>query len=143
MPILERHGISASEDFVVAVCRLMKERVNFVEELWDQTSYFFVAPASYAEAAMKKRWKEDTTALVRDSIPCLEAIQDFTGEAIHDTMQRFCEAHGIGFGPVMIPLRIAIVGDTKGPDLQTLMALLGKEESIRRIRVCVERNKDL
>ena len=143
MPVLAQHGVSASEDFVVAVCRLMKERVNFVKELWDQTSYFFVAPDSYAEAAMKKRWKEDTTALVRDSIAPLEAIQDFTGEAIHDTMQQFCEAHGIGFGPIMIPLRIAIVGDTKGPDLQTLMALLGKEESLRRIRACVERNKDL
>ena len=62
-PVLEAHGVNAadfSDDYIARVVSLVKGRINFVADLWDQAKFFFVAPSTYAEKDIKKRWKEDT-----------------------------------------------------------------------------------
>jgi glutamyl-tRNA synthetase len=131
--ILAKKGIEAEHAYLTKVCALIKDRVNFVYEMWEQASFFFVAPQNYDEAAMKKRWKENTSSIMQDLKNILAALVDFSEQNIHDALHHYSEEKGLGMGQIMIPLRITLVGGTFGPDLQAIIAMLGKDEVLRRI----------
>jgi glutamyl-tRNA synthetase len=133
MQILHEKGITADTGYVEKICGLIKDRVNFVSEMWEQSSFFFTAPKSYDEAVIKKRWKENTPSILQDVKGVLSGMTDFSEQNIHDTLQAYSEEKAIGMGQVMIPLRIALVGGTFGPDLQVIANMLGKEEVVKRI----------
>ncbi len=131
--ILAAKGITAEPAYIARICGLVKDRVNFVSEMWGQASFFFVAPQSYDEAVMKRRWKENTPAIMQDVKNILAGLTDFSEQNIHDALHHYSEEKELGMGQVMIPLRIALVGGTFGPDLQVIASMLGKEEVVRRI----------
>ena len=131
--ILQKKGITAEHNYVVKVCGLAKARVNFVSEIWEQTAFFFWAPNSYDEAAIKKRWKDNTAAIMQDVKDILAGLSDFSEINIHDALQNYSEKNSLSMGQIMIPLRIALVGGTFGPDLQTIAEMIGKEETLKRI----------
>jgi glutamyl-tRNA synthetase len=131
--ILSEKSITAEPAYVAKVCKLVKDRVNFVSEMWDQASFFFVAPQSYDEAVMKKRWNENTPGIMQDVKGILAGLTDFSEQNIHDALHQYSVEKGLGMGQMMIPLRIALVGGTFGPDLQVIAAMLGKDEVVTRI----------
>ncbi len=131
--ILQEKGLSADFGYIIEVCGLVKDRVNFVSEMWGQASFFFVAPQSYDEEVMKKRWKENTPDIMRDVKSILNGLTDFSEQNIHDALHAYSEEKGLGLGQIMIPLRIALVGGTYGPDLQVIAHMLGKNEVLNRI----------
>lgn len=112
---------------------LLKERATFTEDLWDQGSFFFEAPQNFDEKAAKKAFKENTSAYLTTVKNMLENQDDFTTEALTTTIKGWIVDEKIGFGNVMMPLRLSLVGEMKGPDVFDIMAVLGKNESIRRI----------
>jgi len=132
-PILRVKQVEASPDFVASVCGLLRGRVNFVHEMWAQGSFFFIAPQEYDEQAVRKRWKPETPALLSQLREVLEALPTFTPLDIHEAVAAFVASAQIGMGAVMIPLRIALVGGTFGPDLQDVASLLGRDEVLRRL----------
>jgi len=131
--ILAEKGIKAEPAYVGKVCGLVKDRVNFVSEIWEQASFFFTTPQKYDEMGIKKRWKENTPAIMNDVKDILAGLTDFSEQNIHDALQRYSEENGFGMSQIMIPLRIALVGGTFGPDLQAIAAMLGKDEVLKRI----------
>ncbi|WP_159801424.1 glutamate--tRNA ligase [Flavobacterium sp. MK4S-17] len=133
--LLEK-GINKPAGFVAEVVRLVKERANFVSELWDLSDFFFTAPESYDEKAAKN-WKEDTGALLTEASDVLYNTLDFTSENLETTLKAWIEEKGIGMGKVMQPLRLSLVGSLKGPHLFDIMALIGKEETVNRIKKAV------
>jgi len=135
---LDEKGVAADPAYIAHVCSLVKERVNFVSEMWEQASFFFFAPLKYDEGAMKKRWKENTPVIMQEVKNILAGLTDFSEQTIHDALHRYSEEKNIGMGQIMIPLRIALVGGTFGPDLQIIAVMLGKNEVIRRIEKILE-----
>ncbi len=125
--------------YVTKAVRLVKERADFVNDLWDLSSYFFTAPEHYEEKAVKKQWKEKTASILGDLQKTLEGVPSFESVEVEAVVKDWIGAEGISFGMVMAPLRLAIVGDLKGPHLFDILSLIGKEESIRRIRIAIER----
>ncbi|MBQ0015576.1 MAG: glutamate--tRNA ligase [Bacteroidales bacterium] len=137
-PQLKAHGVEASRDYVVKVCGMMKERINFPSELWEQTSYFFVAPTEYDPAAIKKRWKAGMTTHMNKVIEILNTVP-FEYDAIHKALlDDYILGNQLNMGQVMNSLRLAVVGKTVGPDMLTLVITLGKEETIRRVARAIE-----
>ena len=132
-PVLTEKSIEAEPAYVAKVCGLVKARVNFVSEMWEQSSFFFNAPQCYDQAAMKKYWKEKTPIIMQDIKDVLAELSDFSEKNIHDALHLYSGKKGLGMGQIMIPLRIALVGGTFGPDLQTIAAMLGKDEVLKRI----------
>jgi glutamyl-tRNA synthetase len=112
---------------------LLKERVNFVKEIWEAGSFFWISPSCYNEKNYKKVIKEDTKSILSQLSSELQAIQ-FTEKELHDYIHEFVEKSGLGFGKVMQPLRLALVGELKGPDIPVIMEIIGKEESLERIK---------
>ena len=131
---LDARGITASHEFVVRVAALMKERITFPKELWDTCSYFFVAPTEYDPAAIKKRWKAGMTVHMGKVIEILNTVP-FEYDAIHQALlEDYIKGNELNMGSVMNSLRLAVVGKTVGPDMLTLVMMLGKEETIRRVQ---------
>lgn len=136
--ILNEKGIEASKDKVARVVELIKERVYFPQELWDQAHYFFVAPESYNEQVIKKRWKEETPSYLNKIVEILNSYQPFDKGAAHDAVMAYIQDNGLNMGQVMNSFRLSIVGDAKGPDLFEVVDILGVDEVVRRIQKAIE-----
>ena len=130
--ILTENGISTNDSLDLKVVELMKERANFVRDIWQNGQFFYISPENYDEKGFKKVWKDDTAAILEDFIQT--DMQDFSAEKIHDALQHFVNEKGIGFGKIMMPLRLALVGELQGPDIPVIMEMLGKEEVEKRIQ---------
>ena len=131
--IASQQGLETSLERLEKIATLMRERANFVHEIIGQSMFFFEAPEHYDLDFAKKRWKEDTPDILLSLIKILESVETFSAEAIHEAIHKFMENHGIGAGKLMPGLRLALVGSGVGPDLSHIMAIMGKEESLRRI----------
>ncbi|WP_302592830.1 glutamate--tRNA ligase, partial [uncultured Bacteroides sp.] len=141
-PVLAANGVDAaaySDDYLAKVVSLVKGRVNFVKELWDQSRFFFAAPTQYAEKDVKKRWSEDTPRIMGELITVLEGIADFSSKPSEDIVIGWITEKGYHMGNVMNAFRLAVVGECKGPHMFDITELLGKDETISRIRSAVEK----
>ena len=132
-PILREHGIEVPDALAGRAAGIMKERAAFITDLWDLTSFFFVAPAEYEEKQTRKYWKGDNPAILRELRDVLAAIDDFSLENTERIVHAWIEEKGYGMGQVMNTLRLALVGAGKGPGMYDVTAFIGKEECLRRI----------
>ena len=135
-PVLSEHGI-AEADFTDAylgsVITLIRERASFVQELWPLGAYFFRAPEDFDEKAVKKQWKPETPARMRNLSAVLQPLPSFEASVTEPAVKDWIKASGLSFGQVMPPLRLVLVGAMQGPHLFDIMELLGKEETLSRI----------
>ena len=138
LPILQEKGISADPAKTAKIRGLVKDRISFVKELWAQTSYFFIAPESYEEKSVKKRWKEDTPERMKELIEILENITDFASEDTEKIVLGWITENNYHMGNVMNAFRLAVVGECKGPHMFDITTILGKEETIKRIKKAIE-----
>ncbi|HEX8563981.1 MAG TPA: glutamate--tRNA ligase [Flavobacterium sp.] len=132
-PIVAAHDVDPIKKDLVRIVSLIKERAHFVSEFWELSHYFFVAPTSYDEKAAKN-WKSETPDLMSTVFKMLEDIEDFTSENIERTVKDWMAQNEIGMGKVMQPLRLSVVGALKGPHLFDIIEIIGKDETVRRIR---------
>ncbi|MDR1698528.1 MAG: glutamate--tRNA ligase [Prevotellaceae bacterium] len=135
---IEEKGIKTTPETLETIVGLVKERVNFVSELWEQSSFFFQAPTAYDEKTAKKRWKEETPAQMQELILVLEKITDFSPHSTEETVKSWIAEKEYNLGGVMNALRLALVGEPKGPHLFDIMAVIGKTETVSRIRQAIE-----
>ncbi len=131
--ILQSKGITVNFEYLVTVVALVKERVNFVQEMWQQASFFFIAPESYDAEVVKKRWKDNIPSLIADVKGVIRKIEPFTAESFKDSVHHFVEEKQANMGSIMNTLRLSLVGGSFGPDLPVIAEMLGKEEVISRI----------
>lgn len=122
-----------SDEKLERIVGLMKERATFVKDIYNDGKFFFERPQSYDEKAVKKAWKEDTPAIISGLVAVLENT-DFKAEILKEAIHRYAEEKSLGMGRVMMPLRLCLVGELKGPDVPDILEILGKEESIKRLR---------
>jgi len=135
--ILEEKKIIIEETYIFSVVELVRERVNFVHEIWDQASFFFVAPESYDQEVVKKRWKDEIPQIISELKELFKNVNPFNAETIKECIHQFVETRQANMGAVMNSLRLALVGGSYGPDLPVIMELLGKEEVCKRIEKAV------
>ncbi len=134
--ILSEKGISTSLD-LNKIVSLIKERADFVTDFWELSDYFFLAPTSYDEKAVKN-WKEETPALMQQLISVIENIGDFSSENMETIIKDWMTKNEIGMGKVMQPFRLSLVGALKGPHLFDIAEMIGKEETIRRLESAIK-----
>ena len=138
-PILEEKGFgSYSDEYIAKVVGMVKGRITFVKDLWEQSAFFFEAPTEYGAKDIKKRWKEDTPQIMDELITVLEGIEDFSSKPAEDVVIGWITEKGYHMGNVMNAFRLTVVGECKGPHMFDITELIGKEETIKRIRKGVE-----
>ena len=136
--ILVEKGIIEDSQKVTRIVSLVKERANFITDLWEQSSFFFQAPAAYDEKTVQKRWKADSPAQMLELADVLAGIDDFSPEHTEEVVKAWIESKGYGLGAVMNAFRLSVVGAAKGPHMFDITAILGKEETIARLKRAVE-----
>lgn len=132
--VLERFK---KENTLIEIVSLIKERASFVNQLWDQGSFFFESPEDYDKKAAEKAFKPETKELFGKLISILVATTEFSTVALSEVIKGWITSENIGFGKIMMPLRLALVGELKGPEVFDILAILGKEESISRLERAV------
>lgn len=134
--LLESYHIPVSnhdDNHLLQIISLIKERASFVQDFWELSSYFFVAPESYNEKAVKKQWKENTSQIMTALQEQLHSIEDFSSSNVETTTKSWIEKQGHPFGKIIAPFRLALVGDLKGPHLFDIAHLIGKQETLSRL----------
>ena len=143
MKDIEAAGVETTIEKAEQVVGYMKSRVNFVKELWPLCSFFWIAPTSYDEKAVAKRWKAETPAMMAELRELMAAWDKYDdAEASEEYVKQWCEAKGYGLGNVMNPFRLMLVGELKGPHMFEVTAVLGKEETLRRMDVALNTIKN-
>ena len=136
-PVLKAHGVDDTkytDEYLTRVVGLVKGRINFVADLWEQAKFFFVEPTAYAEKDIKKRWKENTPKILTELIEVIKSLPDFSSAAAEPPVLDWVAKNEYHLGNVMNAFRLTLVGECKGPHIFDITELLGKEETIRRIQ---------
>ncbi|MBW4768596.1 glutamate--tRNA ligase [Hoylesella nanceiensis] len=136
--VVANNGVDETLERITLVVSMMKDRVNFVHELWPLCSFFFLPPLEYDEKTVKKRWKENSAQVMTELAGVLESLDDFSIEHQEQVVMAWVEEKGYKLGDVMNAFRLVLVGIGKGPGMFDISAFLGKEETLRRIRRAVE-----
>ena len=135
---LAEKGITTkSRDYVQKAVSLIKDRATFVSDFWELGDYFYLAPTEYDEKSIKKQWKDDTKDIMQKLASFIGGIADFSSENVELEVKKWIAEKELSFGKVMPPLRLVLVGDMKGPHIFDIMALIGKEESMKRIKKAI------
>ena len=122
-----------SDDYLSHVCRLMKERATFVQDIVEEGAYFFKTPTEYDETTVNKKWKEDTSEIMNNWLTQLKSIEKFTASTIETLFKSYLETLGLGIGAVLPNFRVLTTGKGMGPSMFEIAELLGKEETIQRM----------
>ncbi|GHT70518.1 glutamate--tRNA ligase [Bacteroidia bacterium] len=136
--ILEDNKVFPSMEKVEKVVGLVKERVNFIKELWEQSSFFFIAPTTYDEKTVAKRWKPESASELTELYGILEKIMDFSTHNTEEIVKSWIENKGYHLGNIMNAFRLALVGESKGPHIFDITDILGKEEVLNRLKKAIE-----
>jgi glutamyl-tRNA synthetase len=130
---LDARGVDYSKIDVVRICELMKERISFIHEMWDETRFFFETPTQFDEKFKKKSCKEDTAEVLKELVNILDKCPNFKTETTEGAVKAWIEGNEWGFGKVMSPFRLAVVGEGKGPSVFDMIEVIGKDETLKRI----------
>ena len=138
-PIAEAKNINADLETLAKVSNLMKERATFIQDIIDEGMYFFYSPEEYDAKTVKKKWKENTPVLLNELKASWEALEQFDAASTEGAFKAFLEQKEIGFGQIGPALRLAVSGKGMGPSLFDICEILGKEETISRINIALEK----
>lgn len=139
MPIVESKGHKCDIDTLTRIVALVKSRVNFVNELWEQTAFFFEAPTEYEEKSVRKRWDEGMGARMNELIDIIESLPSMESKAAEEVVLGWITEKGYHMGNVMNAYRLAVVGYCKGPHMFDISEIMGREETVARLRTAIER----
>jgi len=137
IPMLVEKGIEADTGKVIKIVSLVKERANFVLDLWSQSAYFFVAPTEYDAKTVQKRWKAETPTQLTELIDVLNGINNFSSEKTEEVVLEWIAAKEYNLGGVMNAFRLSVVGEGKGAHMFDIIAIIGKNETIQRIQKAI------
>ena len=120
------------------VLEMVKERAVFIADLWEQSYFFFQAPSEFNPKVAKKRWKENTPQIITDLHALFSKAENWEAETLHAIAAKYIEQNELGFGAVMNALRLAIVGDSKGPDLFKIIEFIEREDTLNRLNFALK-----
>lgn len=136
-PILKEKGYEKDDTFMIDFCKLVKEKVQFVHEFWDHGKYIFEAPTSYDQKIMTKKWNDTSVTLFNSVLITFNSIDTWTSQNIHDAFEDLLKTTG---KIDMQLLRVLITGVAGGPQLFDMLALIGKDDVIKRLELALQKN---
>ncbi len=139
LPLLETellaHGMQGVDQRRISeVLPLVKERLTLLSDFWEQASYFFQCPDRYDLAAVQPKWNAEKTAFFSDMIDRFETYEPWHSAELESLYKQAIQAAGMKVGELMLPFRIMLVGGKFGPHVFDIAALLGREETVVRMK---------
>lgn len=143
-PLMEAAGVDMSQysdEYIARAVGTLKSRINFVKDLVEQAAFYFVAPQTYNPKDVKKRWSAETPALMARLIEILDALPDFKATTAEPAVMEWIKSNELHMGNVMNAFRLAVVGECKGPHMFEITEIMGKDETLRRLKAAIDNIK--
>lgn len=143
-PVMARHGVNPadfSDDYIARAVGMVKSRINFVSDLWEQARFFFLRPEDYEAKSVKKRWTEEMPGIMKELVGVLNGLEDFSSAAAEPVVLDWITSKGYHMGNVMNAFRLTVVGECKGPHMFDITELMGREETVNRIEAGIRNIK--
>ncbi len=137
----EHSEYSDKDDVLSKIIEVMKDRIVFVKDVIESASYFFETPKEYDEKTIAKKWKPESNKYLQVLLEKYEQLENPTKEDYETTLKQTLEEHEIGMGKLMLPLRLAVSGVGGGPHVYDILDIIGKEETIKRMKTAIEKIK--
>ncbi len=135
---LSKENISCTKEKAAKIVSIMKERVTFPKDLWEQGKFLFNAPTTFDESVASKKWNDDAVKVLNAYKIELPKLATFDAPTAKATLEKVTSELGIGTGKILQALRLSITGAGAGPDLMMVMEIIGKEEVIKRIEYALK-----
>jgi glutamyl-tRNA synthetase len=132
-------GQEYSDEYLINVIGVMKERVSFIKEIFEKGFYFFEEPTTYEETGVKKRWNNQSAKILKQYKAKIEPIISPTREDYENVLKDTATQFNTGNGSVIHPLRLAVSGVTGGPGIFDILFIIGKEKTLSRIKTIIEK----
>lgn len=128
--VLQNKGINRNDEFILQFCKLVKEKVQFTKDFWNEGVYVFESPVRFDEKVMTKKWNPTNKELFSKVYERFKKLDNWDAIHLHDD---FAIAQTELGKLDMQMLRVIITGVAGGPQLFDLLALIGKEETLKRM----------
>ena len=135
---LEHEQIACTKAKAMKICAIMKERVTFPQEFWEQGKFFFHAPNTFDESVAAKKWNKDAVNVLDTYQEEIEKTDELTAELAKSILEKVTASLGIGAGKILQALRLSITGGASGPDLMMTIEIIGKAETCKRIKYALK-----
>jgi glutamyl-tRNA synthetase len=136
--VLEKKSISIDNSQLSRIIAMVKERVTFIHELWNQCYFFFEEPNQYDPKVVKKRWKNEIPKHIESITELINKVDNWKADELKESVSNYIQEKELGFGAIMNAIRLAIVGGALGPDLFEIIEIIGRESTINRLKKCVD-----
>jgi glutamyl-tRNA synthetase len=130
---LKNLEISCSAEKATKICAVMRERVTFPQDFWEQGKFFFEAPTTFDESVTSKKWNDEAVKVLSGYKDALSRLSSLDANTAKTTLETVTSQLGIQTGKILQALRISITGGASGPDLMMTMEILGSEEVVSRL----------
>ncbi|CAI8305152.1 MAG: Glutamate--tRNA ligase [Bacteroidota bacterium] len=135
---LKKNSVSSGALDLTRIAKLIQNRLTLLTDVWKEADFFFVAPEDYDEKAVSKQWKDDTAKILSSVAELIDSADVKTADTLGVLIKSYANDNGIGLGKIMAPLRIALVGSLRGPDVFEICSTIGAQNSISRINTAIK-----
>jgi glutamyl-tRNA synthetase len=132
------HNLDFSDAYILRTCELIKEKISFVKELWSFGEYFFIAPKSFDEGVINKRWNDKSPLVLQDMIQALRPLETFNATTAEAAYNEALTKNGVANKDFMQLLRVCLSGVAGGPPIFEMAELFGKQETIARLQFALD-----
>lgn len=131
--MLQNEGVVCSSDTAVKICAIMKERITFPKDIWEQGKFLFFTPTQFDQSVADKKWNNEAVTVLTAYRDSIAALTSFDATIAKATLESVTATLVIGTGKILQALRLSITGAGAGPDLMMVMEIIGKEEVVKRL----------
>lgn len=136
--LLTENGFTVSDDKILEkVIELVKDRCTLLPDFVQQAGFFFRRPEQFDIPAIKPKWNEAKQLFFAELIRNYELHPDWEAHTLENNFKEIAAANELKPGELMLPLRIMLVGGKFGPGVFEIAALLGKQETLKRMELCL------
>ena len=135
---LKNENISCTQEKAIKICSIMKERVAFPQDFWEHGKFFFIAPTSFDETVVSKKWNDDVVKVLSEFKLRIANATPFEATSVKLIFENTAYELGISSGKIMQAFRVSITGCASGPDLMVTLEILGKDEVISRLEYALQ-----
>ena len=140
--VVTADGVTLSEEALDKILELVRTRIEVFPDIAEKIDFLDQMPEYDVEMYTHKKMKtnsEIALEVLKETLPILEEQSDYSAEGLHDVIMKYIEDKGVKNGVVLWPLRTAVSGKQSTPGgAFEIMEILGKEESLRRIRIGIQ-----
>ncbi len=138
MSALTRENIETTAEKAKKIVSILKERVIFPNDFWEQGKLFFIAPASFDEQIVAKKWNDDAVKVLQSYKQEINLSQPLTATSAKELLEKVTANLGIKTSQILQILRMTLTGGPSGPDLMITIEILGNAEVEKRIAYALE-----